>query len=173
MSAASKKWALPCILAAACGSGPAAREQTGLRSSVVSISVEANQIGRMTSSGSGPVRTYHQYDALGRVVVRQHAIEGKSYIYRSTYGYAQSGAAGCPGDPDNLCQNPQLGPMLMASAFPDGELVLYRYDLAGAQQSITAATCADGVAHTDGTCGQLAPADTIVGGVLRNQRGQP
>src|SRR5215813_3439627 len=54
------------------------------------INVTANQIGRQTWMGNGLMRTFNQYDALGRATAAQHVLDAVSYVYQSAYGYPQN-----------------------------------------------------------------------------------
>src|SRR5262249_2422591 len=76
----------------------------------------------------------------------QHVMDNWSYVYTTTYGYAQ----GAPAGPGNV---------MVASTFPDGERVTYSYDAGGAQQAIT-------------TTPQGGPPQPVVLSVTRNVRGQ-
>ena len=114
----------------------------------ISVNVSANQLGRVTSSGNGDSRTFHEYDALGREVHIQHVMDGASYLSGKTYGY-----------PQNPTTTTGPGSVVTSTTFPDGEVVRYTYDAGGASQSVTAQTAS-------------GPTETIISGVVRNARGE-
>jgi hypothetical protein len=68
--------------------------------------------GRITSSGSGGMRVFHGYDARGRTVGTQHALDDKSYTFGTTYGDAAGTVRAS-------------GAVVVSQRFPDNELVHY------------------------------------------------
>src|SRR5262245_31097581 len=118
----------------------------GAAATSVVIDTSQNQGGRLTTSGNGLKRTFNQYDAVGRQPVVQHVVGDASYVYTTSYGYPQGSASG-------------PGTVVTSSQFPDGETVRYTYDAAGSMTKMTS-TPAGGTAQT------------IVGNVIRNVRGQ-
>jgi RHS repeat-associated protein len=135
----------------------------------LTVSVTTNQLGRLTSVGGGPVRTYLQYDTLGRPVVSEHVLEGTSYVYRTQYGYPQTTLNLCNA---NVCGAGAPGSEVVASVFPDGELTTFSYDAGGAQQAVTTTPCLDNQRGTSATCTIRGAAQPLVLQVLRNVRGQ-
>lgn len=131
--------------------------------------VSRNQIGRLTSGGGGAVRTYMQYDGLGRPTAIQHVLEGTSYLYRTQYGYPQTALGLCNA---NVCDLGAPGTEVVASVFPDGELTAFSYDAGGAQQAITTTACLDSQRGTSATCTIRGAPQPIVLQVIRNVRGQ-
>src|SRR5262249_4232395 len=111
------------------------------------VNTSANQIGRQTWAGNGLVRTFNQYDTLGRATAVQHVRDAVSYVYQIAYGYPQNPSTSGPGT------------VVVSSAFPDGEVVGYTFDAGDAQHAVTA-TLPGGSAQT------------IVSSVVRNVRGQ-
>jgi RHS repeat-associated protein len=103
----------------------------------------ANQIGRLTSAGNGAMRSFYDYDALGRVTTETHLLDGQAFTYRHQYGYPQSGG-GSAGP----------GSALVEKQLPDGERVSYRYDQTGGLGAINAG------------------GEPVVGSIRRNARGQ-
>src|SRR5262249_25354032 len=75
----------------------------------------------------------------------EYALEGTAYVYTNQYGYPKRALG--PGDTE-------LGTVLQSSQLPDGEIVSYEYDSAGAQQTVRAGS------------------DVIVAQIRRNARGQ-
>src|SRR5205085_6798293 len=107
----------------------------------LSIDASANQIGRLTSSGTGPLRIYHQYDRSGRMLAQEHVADGTSYVFRSIYGYPQLALGLCAG---NACG--PAGPMgsdVVGAVFPDGETVSYGFDAGDEQRAVDTRRCAD------------------------------
>ena len=123
---------------------------TGKNSLAIEVA-NGNAKGRLTSVGNAAVRTYYQYDALGRATATQHAAEGKSYVYTATYGFAKGG------------EHP-AGNVVVKESIPDGtrsgETVTYGYDRAGKRSSVKAKR------------GGSAVVDTIVTSIQYNVRGQ-
>jgi YD repeat-containing protein len=107
------------------------RTPNSARSRAYAIDTGSNQRGRLTvvthaSSAAGvDLRISYGYDARGRVVATQHAMEGKAFASSKSYGDAVGGAR--PG-----------GQLVVAETFPDNEQVSYSYDAANLQQSIVA-----------------------------------
>ena len=114
-----------------------------------SVDTTSNQIGRLTSVGNGQMRRFFEYDALGRPMRAEHALDGTPHVLATTYGYPQN--------PDTTA-GPGTVPRTMT--LPDGERVVYGYDASGAQRTI-ASTRPGGVT-----------ADAIVTDMRRNARGQ-
>ena len=83
---------LLCLLPAACSQNSGDSDLVSM-SAALSINTSVNQIGRMTSSGNGGMRAFHQYDALGREAGLQNVLDKTSYVSTNTYGYPQSGVA--------------------------------------------------------------------------------
>jgi RHS repeat-associated protein len=145
-------------------------ELLGTAAEAVLVNTTVNQVGRLTSSGAGALRSYTQYDALGRATAVQHALDQTSYVYKTIYGYPQTALSLCTGNACGAAGAP--GIVTVASTFPDGETVAYTYDATGGQQSVTTTACADNPRHTNGTCTSSSMTSTIVDSVLRNVRGQ-
>src|SRR3974390_908251 len=57
---------------ASCATSPPDPELTARTAAALQVAVAVNAIGRLTSSGTGAMRTYNQYDALGRTTAAQH-----------------------------------------------------------------------------------------------------
>jgi RHS repeat-associated protein len=139
-------------LAASC-SGPS-EEATDQNKAAVSLSITlTNEVGRLTSTGTGLRRTFYAYDARGRTTATQHAMAGASYVFTSTYGFPCA-ASGC-----SATVTAPNGPVVVSSTFPDNEKVTYTFDEGGLTQG-TVTTPVGGVPQT------------IVSRILRNARGQ-
>jgi RHS repeat-associated protein len=108
-------------------------------------------IGRLTRMGNGLYRSINQYDALGRTTAVQHVMENVSYVYETTFGYA-----------NRAPMPPELGNVVATMTFPDGETVAYGYDVAGGQFSINATPAGATVSSTP----------NIVTKIFRNERDQ-
>ena len=121
------------------------------------VDLSSNQIGRLTHQGNGLVRSYSQYDSLGRVTKSQHVIGNSSYVYTQTYGYPNGTAAA-------------NGPLIVQSTFPDGEKLTHGYDAAWAQQALSTQPCTAYDANNQ--CTALGAPQTIIASVVRNSRGQ-
>jgi RHS repeat-associated protein len=83
------------------------------------IDTASNAIGRLTSSGNGATRTFYEYDMRGRAVATQHVHDGRSFVFKTQYGYPQAAAG--------------PGTVVVKQIFPDGEEVSYAYDMSGQQ----------------------------------------
>jgi RHS repeat-associated protein len=131
--------------------GKANTQAVGSPDAGIIVNTTTNQIGRLTRMGNGLYRSLNQYDALGRDTAVQHVMENVSYVYETTFGYANR-----PPNP------PELGNLVATTTFPDGEIVDYSYDVAGGQFSINATPA--------GAAAACPP--NIVTHILRNERGQ-
>jgi hypothetical protein len=83
-----------CLFGAGCSSvgGPSGSQgyAIGVPANAVVVTTSTNAVGRVTSSGNGLVRGFHQYDIRGRATAVQHVMDNWSYVYTNTYGYPQS-----------------------------------------------------------------------------------
>jgi RHS repeat-associated protein len=136
-----------------CGglSGEAVRTRgyaVGQPASAVLVNTSSNAVGRLSESGNGLARTFHQYDVRGRSTSVQRVMDDWSYVYASTYGY-----------PQNVVAAAGPGSVITASTFPDQEVVKYTFDTGDAQETIT-------------TTPPGGAAQSIVSRMVRNVRGQ-
>jgi RHS repeat-associated protein len=130
---------------------------TNAPANVITVDIVTNQKGRLTHMGNGLIRTFNQYDVLGRVTKAQHVIGNSSYVYSTIYGYPSGSAAA-------------NGPLVVASTFPDGERVTNSYDATWARQSITTQPCQS--YDLANNCTAFGNRQTIIASVIRNARGQ-
>lgn len=153
-----------------CGGEPHSPATATASPAALLINTTANQIGRLTSAGTGAMRVYTQYDALGRATATQYVMDQTSYVFKNVFGYPQTALG--------LCTSNACGPLgapgrvKVSSTFPDGERLDYTFDLGDAPQGTTTTPCADATKHTDAACTTPGPAATIVSSIVRNVRGQ-
>src|SRR5258708_6102285 len=79
------------------GSGP----QIGvLGGEALLVNIATNAIGRLASTGSDGMRSYNQWDALGRTTATEQVVDQSPYVFGTTYGYPQTTLNLCA---NNLC----------------------------------------------------------------------
>ena len=146
------------LLAPSCQSGSSDSDAVGTTAEAVSLGGSwpgfGNEIGHVVSRGNGLARSFQTYDALGRQTASMHVLDGNSYLFGTTYGFP------CANDAcNNGTTTASNGPVVVASTFPDNELVTYTFDEGNAAQA-TKTTPSTGTTQT------------IVSKIVRNARGQ-